>query len=63
MKALDSSVVLPNAFRGACAMTVGRSKDDDEVSELCGRENGVPEVTADAGMKLGLPHEECLSGA
>jgi hypothetical protein len=39
MKAFDSSVMLPNAFRGACAVTVGGFKGDDEVSELCCREN------------------------
>jgi hypothetical protein len=39
VKALDSSVVFPNAFRGACAVTVGGFEDGDEVSELCGQEN------------------------
>ena len=39
VKAFDSSIVLPNAFRGACAVTVGDFKGYGGVSELCGREN------------------------
>ena len=47
-------------------MTVGGSKDGDEVSELCGWENLIAIMAflkrrPIAGMKLGLPHEECLS--
>ena len=39
VKVFDSSVMLPNAFRGACAVTLSGFSGDGEVSEVSGREN------------------------